>query len=114
MNDKNTEYLVKTYPDLYKFRKYFACNDGWFKIIDDLSAKLTKEIELEGGELHCFDVKEKYGTLRYYMDGETPKISVLIDKAEGESAKTCEMCGKQGKLRGTAWVSILCDGCMEK
>lgn len=114
MNEKNTLYLVETFPILYEHRQFFACNDGWFKILDDLSRDLTNIIEETGCSCRCDDVKEKYGELRFYMDTETVEMSTLILKAEKLSSVTCELCGAQGKLIGTTWVSTLCIDCAEK
>jgi hypothetical protein len=42
-------------------------------------------------------VKEKYGTLRFYCNS-TPMIDRFIQLAEELSAITCEECGKSGRL----------------
>jgi hypothetical protein len=54
-------------------------------------------------------VKEKYGTLRFYMSGGTDKIYEFIDEAERKSAQTCEVCGAHGDLRVGGWLKTLCD-----
>ena len=56
-------------------------------------------------------VKEKYGTLRFYMTCETQEMSDLISVACKKSAVTCENCGKPGKRNKTGWISTLCDSC---
>lgn len=56
-------------------------------------------------------VKEKYGTLRFYMTCETEEMSVLIGVAERKSAVTCETCGKPGKRNSYGWITTLCDDC---
>jgi len=42
------------------------------------------------------------------------KISDRIDQAEIESEKTCEACGKPGKMRGGSWIYTACDSCEAK
>jgi hypothetical protein len=59
-------------------------------------------------------VKEKFGTLRFYMISETDEMSKLISEAEAKSAITCEFCGEPGELRNTGWYITLCDKCHEK
>jgi len=59
-------------------------------------------------------VKEKFGTLRFYMTTGSNEMYNLIDEAEKESAKTCEFCGKPGKLRSGGWLLTLCDECATK
>lgn len=56
-------------------------------------------------------VKEKYGTLSFYMTKYTPEIEHLIKAAEKKSASTCELCGATGRLRTGSWLSTLCDKC---
>jgi len=53
-------------------------------------------------------VKEKYGTLRFYYDGGDLYIDGLANMAESMSAVTCEVCGNPGKLVGGGWVRTLC------
>jgi len=59
-------------------------------------------------------VKEKYGTLRFYMTCETGEMSAIIEKAERQSARTCETCGRPGKIRGKYWLSTRCLRCWRK
>jgi hypothetical protein len=54
-------------------------------------------------------VKEKFGTLRFYVYGGTPEMNNYIEFAEGMSRITCEVCGNPGKSRNTGWVMVLCD-----
>lgn len=55
-------------------------------------------------------VKEKFGTLRFYYDGQRSEyIRGLVAMAEAMSAVTCEVCGSPGTLRGGRWRRTLCD-----
>lgn len=54
-------------------------------------------------------VKEKYGTLRFYYGGGDDYIDGLVSMAEEMSSVTCETCGKPGKLRGGTWLYTACD-----
>lgn len=58
-------------------------------------------------------VKEKWGTLRFYITHGTDKMYDLISEAERKSATICESCGQPGTLRGSSWVETLCDECNE-
>lgn len=53
-------------------------------------------------------VKEKYGTLRFYVSGATDEQYAYIQFAEGMSAHVCEVCGNRGKRSGGYWVSTRC------
>lgn len=56
-------------------------------------------------------VKEKFGTLRYYMTFYNEDVEMEISKAEKLSSKTCESCGAPGKTRDGGWIRTLCDTC---
>ena len=127
MNKKNTNYLLKKYSWIY--REYhlpcsqtclcwgFACGDGWYKLLKDLSEKIDKHLK-KNPELKknfaVVQVKEKFATLRYYVHGSDETIDKYVDEAEALSAVTCEDCGKPGKPRDTSWKSTLCDNCLKK
>jgi hypothetical protein len=94
-------------------------DDGWYQLIDELSSKLEGLIlkqlaELEDKNVHAraSQVKEKYATLRFYMDYSTDEMEELITKAEHLSAKVCESCGKEGVLRSRgSWFITSCEAC---
>jgi hypothetical protein len=57
-------------------------------------------------------IKEKFGTLRFYYIGGDDYIRGLETMAESMSAILCEDCGSPGKSRSTKkmrWVRTLCD-----
>jgi hypothetical protein len=54
-------------------------------------------------------VKEKYGTLRFYYYGGDDYCRGVESMAESMSAVTCEVCGSPGKMRHDGWVRTLCD-----
>lgn len=114
MNKENTEKLFEDFPKLYgqdNDLEYhdgmhwgFECGDGWFDLIYELSEQLSK---ISGAQ--ATQVKEKFGTLRFYMYGHSDKIRAFIDKAEVKSANTCDVCGLPGKLRGDGWLRVRCE-----
>jgi hypothetical protein len=53
-------------------------------------------------------VKEKYGTLRFYTNGGDEFTDGLIRMAEAMSSETCEVCGDKGKLNRDGWISCRC------
>lgn len=120
--------LVETFPNLYAERYKpmsatamcwgFQHSDGWFQLIWDLSEKLEALIvaipEDKRGSYTASTVKEKFGTLRFYMNAETEEMSKAISDAEDKSCVTCENCGKAGTERtNRGWMSTLCDDCQK-
>ena len=55
-------------------------------------------------------IKEKFGSLRFYYDGGDAKIDGMVDMAESWAAHTCETCGNPGVNRSIrGWLTTLCD-----
>ena len=112
--------LVNKYPSI--FQQYggdmrqtcmhwgFECGDGWFKVIDELCARLSKFDDVQAAQ-----VKEKFGGLRFYIDAvdsdHYEEVHQIIAEAEVQSYKTCEICGEPGEPKGGGWVRTLCDNC---
>lgn len=100
-------------PKLYRNGMVFECGLGWADIIRDLSVKIEKILDENPDlfEVYAIQVKEKYGTLRFYMQSETDEIIDLIFEAEALSTQTCESCGRPAKMRGRRWMEVRCDKC---
>ena len=58
-------------------------------------------------------VKEKFGTLRFYYSGGDDYISGMVSLAESLTAVTCENCGNPGSCRGGGWIHTYCTPCEE-
>lgn len=102
-----------------KTKSWYGCiaPDGWKDIVlkaDEMMAFIDPDYEIH-------QIKEKFGTLRYYF-GTTfeygtvqSNIMEAIERwAESRSANTCESCGKYGELRDYSWIVTLCDKCDEE
>lgn len=125
MNEQQTQKLLNDFPYLYRGKTEgmqhnlmcfgFECGDGWFDLIYDLSTKIDAIAKKEGleGEAYpkAFQVKEKFGGLRFYFDNGVPKeVLDAVDEAEAKAATICEVCGAPGSRRTRGgWVTTLCD-----
>ena len=88
---------------------------------DDWIHKCKGFIEVEKTkiipQIEAVQVKEKYGTLRFYISGHpdnalvSAKLDAYIDFAENMSAITCEICGKPGESNNCGWITTRCDSC---
>jgi hypothetical protein len=91
---------------------------GLFKPIYWLVMKLipglNNQFHWYGGGPRASQIKEKYGTLRFYMTHGTEEMYKIVDNAERKSLKTCEECGKPGKLRGRGWYYTRCAACWKR
>jgi pyruvoyl-dependent arginine decarboxylase (PvlArgDC) len=59
-------------------------------------------------------VKEKFGTLRFYYTGGDEHISGMVRMAESMSAVTCESCGNPGEQTRGGWIKTTCKPCEDK
>jgi len=123
--DKFKKYLKKTYPKLYKklgvpwqeggMISGIGVGPGWFKTLEELSVKLEKIIETlpEDKQPSAFQIKEKFGVLRFYLDISNEEMNKLIDEAENKTSKVCEYCGKENAYISdySFWMKTLCEEC---
>lgn len=111
----------------------FECGDGWWDIIDTLAGCIQHEVDVQTagwrrrrdrGELTADDpeteeelqvvaaqVKEKFGGLRFYTHGASPRINGMISVIESLSHRTCEDCGVPGTQKSGGWIRTLCEPC---
>lgn len=90
---------------------------GWYESIYKTAEKLEPLIieqikkDPEGykyGYYRTAQLKEKYGTGRWYLSGGTDEMQDLVEAWETETENICEECGKPGKLRGQGWYYTRC------
>ena len=99
----------------------FECGDGWYNILNQLMSQIQHHIDWKQDRKERFNqgdgcvpvtldqVKEKFGTLRFYYSGGDDYIRGLVSMAEAMSGSTCEVCGNAGKFRGKSWFYTACD-----
>ena len=87
----------------------FGCGEGWKPIIQNL----CEQIHNLEPTIKVVQIKEKFGSLRFYIDGSNSfEVGDLIDAAEKESSVTCEECGAVGlTARISGWMKTLCPVC---
>ena len=130
MKQEYDTYLCTTYPKMFVNRYKpmtettmcwgFDCGNGWYHIINQLCANIQHHIdwrnrknELDPNQpivpqVTVDQVKEKFGTLRFYYTGGDDYIDGLVSMAESMSGVTCEECGNPGSTLGRGWLTTLC------
>lgn len=68
-----------------------------------------KELPAKIEQVVAMQVKEKYGSLRFYHGGGDEIIDAYVTFAEYLSERTCEVCGATGKQRDGSWIVTRCD-----
>jgi hypothetical protein len=81
-----------------------AIGDGWLALIDELVDSLAVL-----GPFQIAQIKEKFGSLRFYTGPLTNEQTAIVRDFEALSAKTCERCGEPGEIDAIGyWLSCLC------
>jgi hypothetical protein len=158
MNEKNTQKLYQDFPVLYRDARPgvedscvqwgFSCGDGWYQLIRKFSAAIEAEAKKLGLDTQseewprALQVKEKFGTLRFYVvtpadssESQSEGVGVesvggvvsirpiarvqsireLVSQAEATSAEICETCGAPGSLNTDGgWWRTTCGHCDAK
>ena len=128
MKSELEDTIIKACPNLYRgvslpLRECLMafgmeCGDGWYELIFELSKSLEKLIlelpEKEREHYYAMQVKEKFGSLRFYVSYGTDEMFTLIDEAETRSESICEVCGKPGIMRKDyGWIYTSCEACLK-
>lgn len=134
MNDAHKLELKTKYPLLFENLPAgeVSCGDGWYDILRCLCHTIQSHIDsrkrqhdwlISRGDtptnnlvpqVRIQQIKEKFGTLRFYFNGGDEYIYGAAQVAEHLSSRICEDCGARGKLRDGSWIRTLCDHCEEK
>ena len=131
MKQEYDTYLCTTFPKMFVNRYKpmtettmcwgFECGNGWYHIIRVLCSNIQHHIDWRNrkNELNpnqpivpqvtVDQVKEKFGTLRFYYTGGDDYIDGLVSMAESMSGITCEQCGNPGSTLGRGWLTTLCE-----
>jgi hypothetical protein len=91
------------------------CGDGWFNLIDNLCDLLQWDSDHNKyPQIEAVQVKEKFGTLRFYVNGTNLQQEGMISFAEYLSGSICERCGSMEDVSQTnGWIVTLCKKCLE-
>lgn len=127
MSPEKDKLLCEKYPKIFCDRTNpdnrqtlmcygFCCDDGWFDLIDTLCMNIQHHCDhsKECTQVVAAQVKEKFGALRYYVEGGDDYVYGLIDMAQSMSNKICETCGNPGIPRSKGWIKTRCDKCEEE
>lgn len=75
---------------------------------------VAQELEQEW-QVEATQVKEKFGGLRFYINGADDEVYGMISFAEHLSYKICEDCGSTKNVSQTkGWIRNLCSKCMKE
>lgn len=129
MKDELQDKLYEKYPKIFRQKDLpmthtcmcwgICCGDGWHELLDRLCSDIQTHIDNGAGkvgQVEALQVKEKFGTLRFYVNGGDEVIRNLITQAMGLSGRICEICGSTegASTNSDGWLKTLCRKCREK
>ncbi len=129
MDSQKTNELYEKFPHLYRERAAplessgmgwgFQCENGWYKIIYEMSKKIDK-ISTEGEHAPAISLVSRHedGTLYVAVSNITPPVADIVTGATEQSRLTCEFCAytpafvrtTKGPMKG----HIACGRCLRK
>ena len=129
MDSQKTNELYEKFPHLYRERAAplesskmgwgFQCEDGWYKIIYEMSKKINKtSVEGEFAPAITEVSRNKDGTLYVEARNLTPPVADIITTATEQSRLTCEFCAYTPAFlrtsKGPHKGHIACGRCLRK
>lgn len=92
---------------VYEVGGYIGTGEGWRPIIEPLIEMANHH------KVKIFQIKEKFGTLRFYTAAPPGSVAArfhdAIYEAEKASGKICELCGQPGEISTDMyWMKTLC------
>lgn len=106
--------VMRRIPD--GWGRWISCDAGWYQLI----CQLDEQLAAIDPAYSVHQVKEKFGTLRYYYatsdglgDDARAQMRELVDAAEHATETVCEKCGGAGELHRTrsGRMKTLCGPC---
>jgi len=103
------EVVKEDYPSLFHNNMIsFGCGKGWKKLV----LKTCKRLLKANPKIKIDQLKEKFGGLRIYLNVYEPETEKIVDEAENESFKICEICGTRRNVTVEgSWVKTFCKRC---
>lgn len=108
---------VKTRPEQAEYR---ALDTKWASWVDTAVEKMIARARAQGvpdpvpdaiEQVVVTEIKEKFGSMRFYYTGGDSVIEGLVAMAEAMSSTTCSNCGAVGRIGGSGWLSCRCMPC---
>ena len=129
MDSQKTNELYEKFPHLYRERTAplesshmpwgFQCEDGWYKIIYEMSKKIDK-ISPKGEHAPAISLVTRHedGTLYVAVSNITPPVADIVTSATEQSRLTCEFCAYTPAFlrtsKGPHKGHIACGRCLRK
>lgn len=130
MKQELQEIIINTFPEYFglynepvepgvpfaPIKFGIECGDGWYwlihNLIDTIDRYLTDNKHLNIQPIQITQIKEKFGSLRFYYNGGDELIRGMVWLAESMSYYICEDCGTTDDIGHTeGWILTVCKNC---
>lgn len=126
MKQKLQNQLFEEFPEIFIQRnlphsKSLMCyglevGDGWYNLIHTLCSLIKQRVEHtkhpyykgEVLDIQAVQVKEKFGSLRFYVDGADQITMGMIHMAEAMSYHICDICGNPAEKTTNNFYASRC------
>jgi hypothetical protein len=103
MKEDLNKHFYEKYPKMFARHRGLECDDGWFDLIDMLCSSIQFHLDHNNRDgkipqVEIRQIKEKFGSLRFYISGGNEFLDGKISFAELMSGHICEISGLPGKL----------------
>lgn len=101
----------------YSYNELYALEDGWakafgYEMICEIRDTLKEANYLD--KYRITQIKEKYGTLRWYDFGAPETTFNVILKYCKLSGEICVRCGKPATHETYGWINYVCEKCLNE
>lgn len=111
------QYIINPICFIPTYTELDAMPKGWKKCFGISMCKEIKASLKRSNYLYKYrimQIKEKYGSLRWYDAGSPEEVKKIIQKYEYISERTCIICGRPATKISQGWISPYCDDCYKK
>ena len=103
----------------YRHTELDNMEPGWRKAFgeqfcEDMQNAINNLPDGIRNEFRLLDIKEKYASLRVYVNISDDGIADVINKYEKMSKYVCGKCGKPATKITTSWFYPFCDECLKE
>lgn len=109
---QETANIIQGFAPKFYQKKSFECGDGWALIFIELGIFIETHCEKNALPMpKILQIKEKFGSLTCYLSGADETINKKLNELSARSERTCEICGRPGKIHHDGWIRAFCAHC---
>jgi len=106
-------YIDEPTENLKRYEKYLqgSIEAGKTDDIEYWTTQIESVKSISRPQVQATQIKEKFGTLRFYLNQTDEVIDRIVSFAESMSGCTCEKCGSPARQSKGGWITTECTRC---